>query len=125
MNVTWRQKSSGEMASLCKHSDPLSLTGSVAQNWKDFEEQLKWYLTGTEANDKADLAKMGVMLSHMGKETRNVYKTFEWIADGDQSTFDKVLEAFQRYCSPCKNIIYERYGFWTIEQEDERALIHI
>ena len=62
------------MASLCKPPDPLSLTDCVAQNWRDFEEQLKWYLAGTEVNDKADSAKIGIMLSQAGKEARDVYK---------------------------------------------------
>ena len=77
VNVTWCQKCSGEMASLCKPPDSLSLTGNVAQNWREFEEQLKWYLAGTEANDKANLVKIGIMLSHVGKEARDAYKMFE------------------------------------------------
>jgi len=46
---------------------------------------LKWYLTGTEANDRADLAKIDIMLSHTGKEARDVYKMFEWRVDGNQN----------------------------------------
>ena len=114
VNITWCQKCSGKMASLCKPPDPLSLTGNVAQNCRDFEEQLKWYLTGTEVNDKADLGKIGIMVSLANKEARDIYRMFNWRANGDQNKLDKVLEAFQRYCSPRKNIIYECYRFWTI-----------
>ena len=108
------------MASLCKPPNPLSFTGNVAQNWREFftgnvaqnwrefEEQLKWYLAGTETDEKPDLAKIGIMLSHAGKEARDVYKTFEWAAEADKTKFNKVLEAFQRYCSPRKNIIWEK-----------------
>ena len=110
------------MASLCKPPNPLSFTGNVAQNWREFEEQLKWYLAGTETDEKPDLAKIGIMLSHAGKEARDVYKTFEWAAEADKTKFNKVLEAFQRYCSPRKNIIYERYGFWTIQQEEDETI---
>ena len=99
------------MVSQCKPPNPLSFTGNVAQNWRDFEEQLKWYLTVTEASEKSDMPKLGIMLSYAGKESRDIYKTLEWTAKGDQNKFNKVLEAFQRHCSPRKSIIYERYGF--------------
>ena len=62
------------------------------------------------------------MLSHTGKEARDIYKTLEWAVPGDQNKFDKVTEAFQRYCTPRKNIIYERYGFWTIQQESGESI---
>ena len=122
MNVTWCQEGDLEMANLCKPPNALSFTGNTAQNWRDFKEQLTWYLAGTEASEKSDLAKIGIMLSHAGKEARDVYKTFEWAAEGDDKKFEKVLEAFQRYCLPRKNIIYERHGFWTIQQEDHETI---
>ena len=78
------------MASLCKTPNPLSFTGNIAQNWREFEEQLKWYLAGTETDEKPDLAKIGIMLSHTGKEARDNYKTLEWAAEAYKTKFDKV-----------------------------------
>ena len=34
----------------------------------------------------------------------------------------KVIEAFQKYCSPHKNILYGRYGFWSLHQEDQEPI---
>ena len=81
-----------------------------------------WYLAGTEATEKSDLAKISIMLSHAGKKARDLNKTFEWEAEGNDKKFEKVLEEFQRYCSPRKNIIYKRHGFWTIQQEDHKTV---
>ena len=64
-------------------------------------------LTGTESTEKADAVKIGIMLSHAGREARDVYKTLPWAADGDDKKFDKVLEAFERFCTPQKNTLYE------------------
>ena len=122
MNVTWYQEGDLETANLCKLPNALSFTGNTAQNWRDFKEQLMWYLAGTEATEKSDLAKISIMLSHAGKKARDLYKTFEWEAEDDDKKFEKVLEAFQRYCSPRKNIIYKRHGFWTIQQEDHKTV---
>ena len=57
------------------------------------------------------------MLTHAGKETREIYKTLQWNSEADDKKFDKVIKAFRRYCSPQKHILYERYTFWTLQQE--------
>ena len=97
------------MASICKPPEALSFNGNVAQNWKEFEVQLIWFLEGMESSEKSDMVKIGIMLSHAGKEARDVYKTLPWDTDGDNKKFDKVLAAFCKYCSPRKHILYERY----------------
>jgi len=47
-----------------------------------------------------------------------IYKTLLWTADGGERKFQKVLEVFQNYCSPHKNIVYKRYIFWSLQQEE-------
>ena len=89
---------------LCKPPEPLRLTDNNVSNWRKFKEQLEWFLAGTESTDKADSVKIGIMLSHAGKDAREVYKTLSWAEDEDRNKFDKVLEAFERFCSPQKNI---------------------
>ena len=89
----------------CKSPDPLQLPGN---NWHEFKQQLQWFLAGTESTEKSDAVKIGLMLSHAGKEAREVYKTLAWAA-GDKNKFNTVLEAFGRFCSPQKNILYERH----------------
>ena len=37
--------------SICKPPEPLSFTGNAARNWQDFEEQLTWFLAGTESSE--------------------------------------------------------------------------
>ena len=40
------------------------------------------------------------MLSDASREAREVFKTLPWATDGDDKKFDKVLEAFDKFCSP-------------------------
>ena len=51
-----------------------------------------------------------------------MYKALTWTEDGDNNKFDKVLEAFERFCLPQKNICYERHGFWSLYQEQGEAI---
>ena len=95
---------------ICKPPEPLYLSGNNAKNWREFKEQLQWFLAGTESNEKSDAVKIGIMLSHAGKEAREVYKTLAWAADGDKDKFDRVVEAFERFCSPQKNMVHTSYN---------------
>ena len=109
--------------SLCKPPDTVSFSsGNAARNWQEFVEQLHWFLAGTESNDKADSVKIGIMLTHAGKEAREIYKTLPWESAGDNMKFDKVLKAFKDYCQPRKNILYERYKLWSLKQEDGESV---
>jgi len=110
---------------ICKPSDPLSFTGNVAKKWRDFKDQLQWFLASTESTEKGDVVKLGIMLLHTGQEAREIYKTLPWAENDDKTKFAKVLEAFEWFCFPQKNILYERYGFWTLHQEDEPIDVYL
>ena len=64
------------------------------------------------------------MLTHAGKEARKIYKIFHWDDEGDAMKFDKVIKAFKEYCTPRRNILYERHKFWSLKQE-EGETIHV
>ena len=66
--------------------------------------------------------KIGIMLSHAGKEAREVYKTLPWAAEGDDKKFAKVIAAFRAYCEPQKNILCERHGFWNLQQSEGESI---
>ena len=70
--LTWCQKWDCKMATICKPPDPLSFAGNTVHNWREFEEQLKWFLAGTETAEKSDLIKIGIMLSHAGVGGKSV-----------------------------------------------------
>jgi len=66
--------------------------------------------------------KIGIMLTHVGKEAWEVYKMLPWQEEGDKKKFNKVLEAFQRFCAPRKNILYEHHGFWNLQQMEGESV---
>ena len=62
------------------------------------------------------------MLTHVRKEAREVYKTLLWNEEGDKKKFNKVLEAFQRYCAPRKNILFKCHCFWNLQQMESESI---
>ena len=104
--------------SLSKPPEPISFTGNVTCNWQEFEEQLTWFLAGMELSEKWDSVKIGIMLTHAGKEAREIYKILPWTEPDDKMKFDKVVTAFREYRQLHKHILYERHKFWSIKQEE-------
>jgi len=79
-------------------------------------------LARTESSYKPDAEKLVSCCCKQEKEVREVYKTLAWATEGDKDKFDKVLETFERFCSPQKNILYECCGFWSLHQEEGKTI---
>ena len=45
-----------------------------------------------------------------GSEALEAYNTFQW--DEDNTEVDKIMEKFERYCNPQKNLTFERNSFF-------------
>ena len=109
---------------VCKPPKALSIEGNTAQNWQDFEDQLQIFLDGSESSEKAGKVKVPILLSHAGPEAQKIYKTFKWEKDEDKKDFDKVVKQFKDYCEGRKNVIFERFIFWTTNQEEGEPIDH-
>lgn len=42
-----------------------------------------------------------------------MYNTLTIVPAGQEVTMEEVLTAFREYCSPRKNIVFERHQFWS------------
>ena len=76
---------------------------------------------GTESLEKSDALKIGIMLTYIGKEAREIYEILPWTEPYDKMKFDKVVKAFREYCQPCKNILYEQRKFWSLKNKRNNA----
>ena len=72
----------------------------------------------TEYDDKADNAKASLLLHCIDDKAREIYDTLTFDADDDNMKLDKILENFEAYLAPRKNVTYSRYKFFTYRQEE-------
>lgn len=98
---------------LCKPLNPVSFMGNISQSWKYFVNQLYWLLAGKKTASKSGEIKIRIMLSHAGKEAREVYKMLPWAAEGDEKKFD-CDKSVPSLLQTTKNVLYERYCFWNL-----------
>ena len=95
----------------------LSFTGVVAHNFKQFEQAFNIYMIATGLNKKDNKTQANILLHVIGAEAVKVYNGFTWApAQGENAAEDKedpkqILKKFEDYCTPCKDITYERHLF--------------
>ena len=77
-------------------------------------------MTATEYNGKRDEVKTSLLLHCIGEKVSEVYNTFVFSSAEDSMLsikYNKVLEQFEAYFEPRKNITYSRFKFFTYRQE--------
>ncbi|CAB4035564.1 Hypothetical predicted protein, partial [Paramuricea clavata] len=99
----------------------LSFDGNTSENWRRFKQQFQIYLVASGSEDKDDPIKIAILLNFAGEDAIEVFNTFEFSAVDDKK-LDKVIEQFERYCNPRKNVVFERYQFWKITQRDSETV---
>ena len=87
-------------------------------------KHFEFYLTATEKDDKPDKTKTCILLSCIGRKGRDIYETFVFqpkVNDTDpvpSMVLASVLEKFEGYCNPRKNITIFRHKFFTYGQTE-------
>ena len=93
--------------------DPL-----VAEKWKRFKRAWTNYVLAIELDKKPEAVQVATLLTVIGEEAREVFSTFgDWAEDGGETKIVPVLDKFDSYCEPRKNLPFERYRFNRRVQE--------
>ena len=115
--LTWSQKKLDNMHKLQPPS-ALALTGNLAENWRRFKQQFEIYEIASGLARK-DGKFRAMTLPHVaGSEALEVYNTFQWDEDDDNTKVVKIMEKFERYCNPRKNLTFERHSFFFKESTE-------
>ena len=101
--------------------EPMSFSGNVSENWKLFIQKVHFYIGALGLSGASDARKISILMNCMGDEGIHVYNSFTWSTDGDEKKFDKVVEAFEKHCTPKKNLTFERYIFNQITQRENET----
>lgn len=96
----------------------LSFSGNVAQNWKEWYQQFNIYLIASNKDEENDIRKINILLNLIGPQGVKIYNNFK---KKEKTNFDTVVQAFNQYCEPRKNIIFQRYKFGCCIQQEGQS----
>ena len=100
----------------------LALTGNLAENWRRFKQQFEIYEIASGLARKNGKVQEMTLLHVAGSEALEVYKTSQWDEDDDSTGVDKIMENFERYCNPRKNVTFERHSYFSRNQLEGESI---
>ena len=96
----------------------LSFPGNLSKNWSRWKKEFGFYITATEAKSKPDAVKTSRLLTAIEKKGERCTNTFTFANDDEAMKHLKVIQKFDEYMSPKKNITYMRDHFFSCKQLD-------
>ncbi len=109
------------MESMFRPPEPFAFEGSDCdQRWVKWKRAFETYFTAAEIEKKSAKVQIAILLHTAGPEAQVIHSQFVFANETDKDDIKKVLELFDAFCMPRKNIVSERYRFWSRGQlEDE------
>ncbi|GBL80174.1 hypothetical protein AVEN_29154-1 [Araneus ventricosus] len=101
----------------CHPPRGLSFNGNMADNWRRFKQLFEIYLIASGNETKSSEVKVAILLNAAGEEAVEVFNTFNLSAE-DRKDFDKVIHQFEKFTTPKKNVVVERFIFNQRCQEE-------
>ena len=97
---------------------PLSLeeTMNLDKQWKTWIQQFSLYLVAMNLKDEKDERKIALLLHYIGPDCLEIFNNFK---EKDKIQYNLVVESFEKYFIPKKNIAIERHKFFKHKQGDD------
>lgn len=101
-----------------KKVECLKLDGNLAESWRVFKLTFDVFATAIELEKKKDEIKIAIFLNSLGTEAIELFHTLE-LRDEDKKKYDKVVKAFEDFCKPQTNEVYQSFLFHSRNQLQE------
>ena len=89
---------------------------NLSDTWRIWREEMELYLD-VAMPDKSDKEKAKAFLYIIGQQGREIYRTMEFTTEAKDRTIKELLDKFNGYCNPKKNVTVERHKFFMRSQE--------
>ena len=98
---------------------PLEIHDAQAsEKWNKFKAAWSSYALALELDKKSQAVQVATLLTVIGEDACEVYYTFtDWNEEGDDVKLLPVLDKFEQYCRPRKNVPFQQYCFNHRQQE--------
>lgn len=106
-----------KMTDHIKTVESLNMNGNLCENWRKFKRNFGIFATAIGMDNKTELVKVSTFLNAVGADAVEVFDSFT-MTEVQRATYTDVLEAFENFCKPRKNTVYERYMFYQRNQHE-------
>ena len=96
---------------------PMLWDGNLAENWRFFKQKFQLYLQATKADKEETAYKTSILLSCIGDRALKIYNNFTYIKPEGKMVYETVIQKFEEYFNPEKNVTFERHVFFLRNQK--------
>lgn len=101
----------------------ISFMNNPAEKWIKFKQRFELFLKASGKGKEAEDVKIAILLTTIGDEGIEIYNTFQFKEKDEKGVkielkLDDVMEKFENYTSPLKNITFETFKFQQINQKE-------
>ncbi|XP_058828554.1 uncharacterized protein LOC131688365 [Topomyia yanbarensis] len=101
-----------------KPPKPLVLSDNMADQWRSWYRQYKWFSTATNLQEKPGSVQAATLLSAIGPDCIKILDTFG-LRPEQEENIELIVTRFTEYFTPKSCVTYERYHFNKLEQKED------
>jgi len=94
----------------------LSSNENLADRWKNLKQRFELFKEASDLGSKTEKQQTSTFLHVAGDDALKLYNTFTFATADDRWKLAPVMQEFENYCIPKKNITYQRYLFFSRHQ---------
>lgn len=99
-----------------------SFNFSNQTEWLARKERFSRFRMASKLNKDDPEVQISALIYAMGKEAEHIFKSLQFAEAGDEKKFEKVLEKFNEYFIPKRNIIHEGARFHQRAQQSGESI---
>lgn len=100
-----------------KQPDGMVMEGCLADNWKFFQQKFNLFLKASRSTGESTEFKTSLLLSSIGDKSLKIYNNLAFEATEDKEDYETVINKFDGYFNPEKNVTYERHMFLSRDKK--------
>lgn len=107
---------------MAKFNPPESFHFDKPTEWTDWKRRFERFRRATELNKKTGEIQVCSLIYAMGSEADNIFNSFTFTKEGHKNNYDVVMQKFDQYFFPRRNVIHERAIFHQrVQRPGEQA----
>ncbi|CAG4931717.1 unnamed protein product [Colias eurytheme] len=88
--------------------------------WTRWVQQFDWYATAIQLDKKPAAIQAATFMAVIGPDAIEIFNSFN-LVDAEKNDIEIIKNKFKEYFAPKKNISFERYVFFKIEQNEDEV----
>ena len=99
---------------------PMNFDCNVSEQWKSFKRAWELFALATQLDSKPEPVQVATFLTVCGPQAQRIFATLTF-QDNEKDRLAPLIQKFDEYCEPRKNIIVNRYMFNARQQTPQES----